>query len=79
MTERKRPLWPFLTAALIGLPVLYVLSFGPVAWLSAHSLLPEELLLPVVIFYSPLIWAINSEGSPRWLQYAILWYLSFWG
>lgn len=30
MTDRKRPLWPLLTAALIGLPVLYVATFG--AW-----------------------------------------------
>jgi hypothetical protein len=33
MNDRKRPLWPLVTAALIGLPVLYVASFGPACWL----------------------------------------------
>ena len=35
--RRPRPLWPLLTAALIGLPMLYVASFGPACWLTAHT------------------------------------------
>jgi len=27
--DRKRPLWPWIVALLIGLPVVYLLSFGP--------------------------------------------------
>ena len=33
--DRKKPLWPWIVALLIGLPVLYVLSSGPtvtMAW-----------------------------------------------
>ena len=33
----RRPLWPILTAALIGLPVLYVASFGPACWLASRN------------------------------------------
>ena len=31
---KPRPLWPLLTAALIGLPVLYDASFGPSCWIT---------------------------------------------
>lgn len=36
---QRRPFWPILTAVLIGLPVLYVASFGPVCWMCrfAHN------------------------------------------
>ena len=30
--ERKRSVWPWIVALLIGLPVLYVASFGPACW-----------------------------------------------
>jgi hypothetical protein len=33
--DRKKPLWPWIVALLIGLPALYVASFGPVCWLAA--------------------------------------------
>jgi hypothetical protein len=35
--DRKRPVWPWIVALLIGLPVLYVASFGPACWLSSQS------------------------------------------
>jgi hypothetical protein len=34
MTEdRQKPVWAWIVALLIGLPVLYVASFGPACWL----------------------------------------------
>ena len=37
MTERKkRAVWPWAVALLIGLPVLYMASFGPACWLTAQ-------------------------------------------
>jgi hypothetical protein len=33
--DRKKPLWPWIAALLIGLPVLYVASFGPACWLTS--------------------------------------------
>jgi hypothetical protein len=35
MSDRKTPLWPWIVALLIGLPVMYVASFGPACWLTA--------------------------------------------
>ena len=34
--DSKKPLWPWIVALLIGLPVLYVSSFGPACWLTAQ-------------------------------------------
>jgi hypothetical protein len=37
--ERKKAgVWPWITALLIGLPVLYVASFGPACWLAGWNL-----------------------------------------
>jgi hypothetical protein len=53
----------WLLAVLIGLPILYVVSFGPACWaVRAGFLCP----LPVVKFYSPLVeaaWASAREES----------------
>src|SRR5262245_56952687 len=34
--DRKKALWPSIMALLIGLPVLYVASFGPACWYASH-------------------------------------------
>jgi hypothetical protein len=76
MTDRKpRPLWPLLTAALIGLPVLYVLGFGPAARI-------EELELELVdsrwfVIYDPLVWVIHN--GPEWCVLPLRFYLVLWG
>lgn len=37
MAERKKPGWAFLlTIAFVGLPLLYVVSFGPACWVSSR-------------------------------------------
>jgi hypothetical protein len=74
--DRKKPAWPWITALLIGLPVVYILSSGPahgVAFRNASiigydadgtSLLSEyENWWPTV--YAPLVWASErSWGKP---------------
>src|SRR5262249_20296094 len=30
--DRKKPVWPWIVAVLIGLPALYMASFGPACW-----------------------------------------------
>lgn len=36
MSEERKPLWPWIVALLIGLPVLYVASFGPACRLNSR-------------------------------------------
>lgn len=40
MSSERKPIWPWIAALLIGLPVMYVASFGPACWLVAHEVLP---------------------------------------
>ena len=53
--DRKRPLWPWIVALLIGLPVMYVASFGPACWLEDRALLPMGF---VHSSYKPLVFVL---------------------
>jgi hypothetical protein len=52
MSEERKPLWPWIVALLIGLPVLYVASFGPAVSLTSRGLIPFESLRYV---YGPMV------------------------
>src|SRR5258708_645316 len=58
MSERKTTaVWPWVVAVFIGLPVLYVLSYGPWALLVMRDKLPQSTLTATIYFYGPLRWA----------------------
>jgi len=50
MTDDHKPLWPWIAALLIGLPVLYVASFGPACWLADRN---ARIRYPVRAFFRP--------------------------
>lgn len=74
MTLRSRPVWPLLTAALIGLSVLYVGSFAPAVSYSRANLPSCRF---VDLAYYPL-WHATFNG-PEWCREALLAYLDFRG
>jgi hypothetical protein len=74
--NRKTPLWPWIVAVLIGLPVLYVLSSGPTRTVAFHrfsdgtsstgvrvtSYMADEWWLSL---YGPMIWVTQQAwGAP---------------
>jgi len=75
--ERKKPVWPWIAALLIGLPTLYVLSSGPMQTLAFRSRtvtfsVPADSLIGAAetVFdqgawwpkiYAPLIWVVDQE------------------
>jgi hypothetical protein len=67
MRDEPKPLWPWIVALLIGLPALYVGSFGPAWWVGTGGGLPAEWTLRL---YRPLI--RNAHRFPI-RQYAWLW------
>ena len=71
--RRPRPLWPILTAALIGLPVLYVASFGPACWLVNWGALPVR---GTGTAYRPLI-SLAFHG-PEGIRQVMRWYADLW-
>ena len=75
--DRKKPLWPWIVALLIGLPVLYVLSSGPAQRIGLCGVAPLAysnwsdgiVVLPVELergewwydVYSPLVQASQES------------------
>ena len=62
MIDERRPLWPWIVALLIGLPVLYVASFGPACRLVEHDVLPKETLTDR--FFSPCLDVVVDGPAP---------------
>jgi hypothetical protein len=75
--DRKKPLWPWIVAVLIGPPLIYVASFGPACWFSASD---PAIVPQVARFYWPLtraawaypgdfaiqaLWRYGMLSSPR--------------
>jgi len=75
VTRRER--WAKRTlAAAVVLPLLYVLSIGPSAWLGTRHLMPESLGRASMHFYTPLYWTMAN--GPRPIDQAIRWYAGLW-
>jgi hypothetical protein len=74
--RNKSGVWPWIVALLIGLPVLYVTSWGPVAWLVNQDWCPWCLHAAELYFYSPLRWAL--ESGPSWLSDGLWWWIYLW-
>src|SRR5262245_39535444 len=75
--NRKIRVWPWITALLIGLPVLYVVSFGPACWISSRgpvgtSETSARSAKIVCIAYRPMMWICDT--SPKFVRSGIAWY-----
>ena len=74
--ERKPHVWPWIAALLIVLPVLYVLSIGPMNWLNQrHTMIVDGDLL-VNRLYFPVTWV--RDRSPKPVRSVYWWYMSQW-
>ncbi len=49
---RKNPLWPWIVALLIGLPVTYVASFGPACGMWTYDWISDDTF---ILAYGPLV------------------------
>lgn len=66
--QRASRIW--ITAILIGLPILYVASFGPACWIVDRGWFPVE---PAAVFYSPLFIWESEQTYDFFLEYSS-WY-----
>jgi len=58
--ERKLSVWPCIAALLIGLPVLYVASFGPACWATSWTKCGNQSLATV---YRPILWISDQSWN----------------
>jgi len=81
--ETKKPVWPWFAVLLIGLPVLYVASFGPAVWLCKFE--PDRFISggpffsahPALMWvYCPMFWLWHNGPKP--LQDVISAYITWW-
>ena len=71
MTDKLKPQCPWIVALLIGLPVVYIASFGPACWwLSRDVTSGGYRRAPAV--YLPFGWAARRGPEP--IQKVIAWY-----
>ena len=57
--EWNKRVWPWIVAAIIGLPILYVASFGPACWITSR-LECEASALPII--YRSVLWAMSKNA-----------------
>jgi hypothetical protein len=77
--DRKQPLWPWIVALLIGLPVLYVASFGPACWIgSRDATQPWASLIVISVYEWPLPDLATLAPCDSGVR-ALLWYAGLFG
>jgi hypothetical protein len=59
-TSKSGKTWLYVVGFLVGLPMLYVLSVGPMAVLVQRKIIPNEPLVPI---YAPLSWLAEMTGT----------------
>jgi len=62
------------TIALMLVPVLYVLSIGPVNYLQAKHKLPRTIMPKLVTFYSPLEWLSRNTSLRGPMEAYVTWW-----
>jgi hypothetical protein len=66
----RRERWAkWMLAAVVGIPVLYIVNFCPACWLWDHELISDELMM---LLYRPL--TVCVQHFPDWFGNSILWW-----
>jgi hypothetical protein len=65
----KKPTWPWIA---MSLPLLYVVTLGPLSWLVSWQILPPN---PTANLYLPIFWA--ADRGPQWFETALAKYAGF--
>ena len=75
MKREKGKSWGGLVAALVlAVPILYVLSIGPMGWLVVHEIVSEDVFEK---FYLPLLYLFSlSESGMSMLRSYIDWWVN---
>ncbi len=61
---KKAGIWPWVVAMLVGLPVLYVASFGPGCWFSQKYFVGDRMIRGASRVYWPFGWILLNGPRP---------------
>jgi hypothetical protein len=77
MSDERKPLWPWIVAMLIGLPVMYVASIGPALWISDREILAGRLNPNPLVqtFYAPVLRLVQTSETAANIYF---WYCGMW-
>jgi hypothetical protein len=74
---KRRERWAQWTlGAVVALPLLYVLSIGPSAWLTTRHLMPQSLGRATKHLYDPIEFLMARVPKP--VEQALRWYVRLW-
>jgi hypothetical protein len=65
--EPKKQVWPWIVALLIGLPVMYVLSVGPMTRLVVHYPVPAWVRHAYRRVYALLVWVTQRSKTANYV------------
>jgi len=57
----KRAVWPWIVALVVGVPVLYVASFGPACWITCRVCRWSVPTLSAI--YRPMVWTMQHSDK----------------
>jgi len=72
--DRKKPLWPWIVALLIGLPVLYIASFGPACWWFSPRIGLTGDCVDAPAVYLPIGRLYLAAEHGGWIEHTIAWH-----
>ena len=69
--EKSGKTWLYVVGLLVGVPLCYVLSTGPVVVLAMRKVIPESAIEAI---YGPLIWFLRETNTREAVEsYVVLW------
>lgn len=74
--QRKSKPWSIWIVVALVLPVVYVLSAGPLHWVDCQGGFHPVVRNAIMTFYTPL--QMLSQSGPKPVRVAIEWYSDLW-
>ncbi|KAF0169994.1 MAG: hypothetical protein FD161_4851 [Limisphaerales bacterium] len=69
--DKSGKVWLYVVGLLLGLPLCYVLSSGPMVVLTYRKVIPESVMETT---YGPLVWLMRETGTREAVEaYVVVW------
>jgi hypothetical protein len=70
-TDKSGKTWLYVVGLLVGVPLCYLLSTGPMVVLKVRKIIPAS---AIEVIYAPLIWVMRETNTREAIEgYVVLW------